>query len=227
MKNIIQIAGIKSHEEAQMIAKSGATHLGFPFGLDFHAEDTPIDEASLIIRELPPDLHPVLITYFDTAVLIKQTMDKLGCRIVQLHGRVETTEIEKLRKLLPGIEIWKSLVIHPENPERIFLEMQQFDVYVDAFITDTFDGDTGASGATGKTHDWEISQKIIHLSQTPVIVAGGLNPKNVANAIAATNPAGVDVHTGVEDQDGNKDPDLVWAFVQNARRAFGLKNQGS
>lgn len=220
MKNVIQIAGIKSNEEAQMIADSGATHLGFPFGLDVHAEDTTMEEASQIISRLPRFVHPVLITYYDAALQIKQTMDKLGCRIVQLHGHVAPTETRKLRKIFPGVEIWKSLVVHPEKPEGSLQVLQQYEAFVDAFITDTFDPDTGASGATGKTHDWNISREIIIRSQKPVIVAGGLNPKNVGEAIRAVRPAGVDVHTGVENQAGFKEERLVQDFVHNARKAF-------
>ncbi len=221
----IQIAGVKSHEEAQMVAISGATHLGFPFGLDFHTEDTTIEEASLIIRELPVSIHPVLITYYNVSDQIKYTMDKLGCRIVQLHGRVAPEEIQKLRQLLPGIEVWKSLVIHPEKPEDALLKLRHYEVHVDAFITDTFDPDTGASGATGKTHDWKISREIVKRSSKPVIIAGGLNPENVADAIRYIRPAGVDVHTGVENREGIKDPGLVLEFVKNAQKAYSEMDQ--
>lgn len=220
MKQIIQIAGVKSHEEAQMLASRGATHLGFPFGLDYHAEDTSVEEASSIIRKLPENVFPVLITYYNKAGQIRELMDMLGCRIVQLHGLVATTEIDKLRKISPGVEIWKSLVIHPQHPEHSYVRLKEFVDHVDAFITDTFDPDTGASGGTGKIHDWRISWEIIRRSYKPVIIAGGLNPENVAEAVRVTNPAGVDVHTGVENQDGLKDPKLVFEFVKNARSAF-------
>lgn len=95
--------------------------------------------------------------------------------------------------------------------------------YVDAFITDTFDPDTGASGATGKTHDWEISRRLVELSPKPVILAGGLNPENVAEAIDFVNPAGVDSHTGVENESGRKDADKIRLFMKNSLRAFENK----
>jgi phosphoribosylanthranilate isomerase len=91
---------------------------------------------------------------------------------------------------------------------------------VDAFITDTFDPETGASGATGKTHDWEVSRKLVKMSARPVILAGGLNPANVRQAIYAVNPAGVDAHGGVEHPDGKKDRELVDTFVREATDAF-------
>jgi phosphoribosylanthranilate isomerase len=91
---------------------------------------------------------------------------------------------------------------------------------VDAFITDTFDPATGASGATGKTHDWQISRRLVEISPQPVILAGGLTPDNVREAILAVQPAGVDCHTGVEDASGRKDADKVRRFVAEARAGF-------
>ena len=67
---------------------------------------------------------------------------------------------------------------------------------VDAFITDTFDPDTGASGATGKTHDWEVSQRIVEHSPLPVILAGGLGAGNVKEAIMQVKPGWSGVPTG-------------------------------
>ena len=87
-------------------------------------------------------------------------------------------------------------------------------------LTDTFDPVSGASGATGQVHDWAISRQIVVLSPKPVILAGGLNPENVASAIDAVRPAGVDVHTGLEGPDGRKRSDLTARFVAAARTAF-------
>jgi phosphoribosylanthranilate isomerase len=91
---------------------------------------------------------------------------------------------------------------------------------VEAFITDTFNPSTGASGATGLTHDWEVSREIVRVSPRPVILAGGLTPDNVGAAIRAVSPAGVDCHTGVEGADGRKNERLVRRFVEEANRAF-------
>lgn len=208
-----------------MIASAGATHLGFPFRLNFHSEDTSEAEAAYIITQLPKDVEPVLITYLDSAKEIAALMKSFGCDIVQVHGDISRKEIQDLRRIKPQIEIWKSMVINPENPESINEFLKKFEPWVDAFITDTFDPKTGASGATGKTHDWNVSRKMIKVSKKPVIVAGGLHPENVSDCIKFTRPAGVDVHTGVEGRNGLKNPDLVKTFVQNARRAFAEIDQ--
>lgn len=88
------------------------------------------------------------------------------------------------------------------------------------FITDTFAPETGASGATGRTHDWLVSRRLVTLSERPVILAGGLTPGNVRRAILEVQPAGVDVHTGVEDTSGRKSGEKVTAFVAEARAGF-------
>ena len=91
---------------------------------------------------------------------------------------------------------------------------------VDAFLTDTFAPDTGAAGATGRTHDWSVSRRMVELSPRPVILAGGLTAENVRRAIEEVRPAGVDVHTGVEDASGRKSRDKVLAFVAEAEAGF-------
>jgi phosphoribosylanthranilate isomerase len=116
--------------------------------------------------------------------------------------------------------ITKSLVVKEGNLNELEEEVDDYSPYVDAFITDTFDPETGASGATGKVHDWNVSRRLVEVSPKPVILAGGLNSKNVREAIAWVKPAGVDVHTGVEGPDGSKDSGLVYAFISEARKGF-------
>ena len=114
----------------------------------------------------------------------------------------------------------KSLVVRRDNADALVGAVAEFAPHVDAFITDTFDPATGASGATGRTHDWAVSARLVAVSPLPVILAGGINPSNVAAAVARVRPAGVDVHTGVEGPDGRKRRDLVEAFVATACRAL-------
>jgi len=74
-------------------------------------------------------------------------------------------------------------------------------------ITDTFAPETGAAGATGRTHDWSVSRRLVELSERPVLLAGGLTAENVRRAILEVRLAGVDVHTGVENAAGRKSRD--------------------
>jgi phosphoribosylanthranilate isomerase len=219
---IIQVAGVTARDEAMMLAASGITHLGFPFRLDFHQEDLTEIAAAEIIKALTVSVSPVLITYLAKAAEIANLMQLLGCKVVQLHGSISVEEIKKLKILSPQTEIWKSLVIGKYAFSEILETVNNLTPLADAFITDTYDAKTGASGATGKTHDWQLSREIIGHTSKPVIIAGGLNPSNVREAILQTHPAGVDVHTGVEAADGMKDKEKVAAFVMEAKSAFEI-----
>ena len=224
MKNVIQIAGVIDQIEASMLIDCGADYLGFPLRLAYHKEDLSEAEAGKIIRALPPHCAGVLITYLDQAAEIDRFCRDLGARHVQLHGDIEETELKKLRTLNPDLCIFKSLVVEKDNTGDLKMTVEALAPLVDAFITDTFDPATGARGATGKTHDWEISRMLVQLSPKPVILAGGLNAENVRKAILAVRPAGVDSHTGVEGPDGRKDCSKVKKFVREARAAFdGIK----
>ena len=203
-----------------MLVESGVHRLGFPIGLDVHREDLPDDEAAAIIRTLGLGPRAWLITYLDDPLSIATLCGRLGCAGVQLHGPIGEGQVAELRTLRPGLQVVKSLVVRDDNLAELEARVAAFAPHVDGFITDTFDPATGASGATGKTHDWAISRRLVELSPRPVILAGGLTPENVARAIEAVRPAGVDAHTGVEDEHGRKDLERVRAFVHNAGEAF-------
>jgi phosphoribosylanthranilate isomerase len=222
---IIQVAGVHDLKEAEMIIKAGATHVGFPLGLDVHKQDITDDQAAEIIQSLSNPSRAVLITYLDKAEDIVNMIIKLGCSTVQIHGRIPMAELILLRETLPGLKIWKSLVIQPGNFIPLSRQVKVLEGHVDAFITDTYDPLTGASGATGKTHDWKISKKLVELSRRPVILAGGLNLKNIKEAILDVKPSGVDAHTGLEGWDGRKDQKKVEFFVQMAMDAFETINE--
>ncbi len=223
---IIQIAGIRDEAEARMLVTSGVHRLGFPIGLDVHEEDLPEGEAAVLIRSLGIGPRAWLITYLEAPCAIARLCARLGCAGVQLHGDAGPGAGRRLKALHPSLRLVKSLVVRHDNVAELEERVRAFAPYVDGFITDTFDPASGASGATGKTHDWGVSRRLVELSPRPVILAGGLTPENVARAIETVRPAGVDVHTGVEDHNGRKDPARVGAFVSNASAAFaGLEAQ--
>ncbi len=220
MKNIIQIAGIQNLTEAQMLAYAGTTHIGVPLRLDVHDEDISEKQAARIIPQLPPAVTPVLITYLHQADAIIELARKIGVNWVQLHGDISTEEMGNIKCFDPTITIIKSLIVRQNNHKELLTAVDQLNSTVDYFITDTYDPETGATGATGKTHDWSISQKIVEFSQKPVILAGGLNPNNVQKAIQVVRPNGVDCHSGVEKKQGFKDPQLVKKFIEMAQLGF-------
>lgn len=220
MQDLIQIAGIIDSTEAQMMIDLGVHYLGFPLRLPVNKEDLTEEQAGELIKSIPLPHKGVLITYLDNANEIKQMCDDLHAKVMQLHGNIEKAELEKLKTLRPDLEIIKSLVVRGDNSAELEKMVEDLSPWVDAFITDTFDPSTGAEGATGKKHDWNISAALVKLSPKPVILAGGINADNVREAVLTVKPAGIDVHTGVEGPDGRKVYELVKKLVDEANIGF-------
>jgi phosphoribosylanthranilate isomerase len=223
VKQIIQVAGVRDFAEAEMLVDAGVDWLGFPFVLPVNREDLSRAEAAQIVaklRVLRASVSCVLITYLDTASKALELARELGADGIQFHGDVRVTELEQLKQSSSATYVIKSLVVRENNLDELKNKLAKYSNFVDAFITDTHDPISGADGATGKTHNWNISGELVRLSPKPLILAGGLNPMNVRGAILKVRPFGVDVHTGVENVHGRKDPELVKAFVENARNAF-------
>jgi phosphoribosylanthranilate isomerase len=179
----------------------------------------------------------VLITYFNSHEQIVTAVNKTGVRSLQLHGPIEVKEIIKARNLLGDILLIKSLPIainiSPREAKRkAFQILGHLEDYVDCFITDTQTIVKGELrfGATGVGHPWQISQDIVKESKRPVIIAGGLNPENVRDAIRTTKPFGVDVHSGVEDIQSSKRAShrtksmiLADRFIRNASSLLAIE----
>jgi phosphoribosylanthranilate isomerase len=225
MQNIIQIAGIIDREEAQMLLSKGVDWLGFPLRLPVHREDISGEDAAKIITILESPAAGVLITYLHRADDILNLCRQLGVTRVQLHGDIVVFELQRLKELAPELFVIKSLIVKGDNLPQLEEQVNRLESIADAFITDTHNPATGADGATGKIHDWNISRRLVEISSKPVILAGGLNPQNVRRAILQVRPAGVDAHTGVENAAGRKDPAKVEKFVFEARAGFeDIKN---
>jgi phosphoribosylanthranilate isomerase len=217
-RGAVQIAGIHDTEEAALLVACGVDFLGFPLQLDFHPEDCTEVEAAQIIAGLPPQVESVLITYQSDPHELARLVRELGVGWVQLHGAIEPEAVAVLRQIVPPLRVVKSLVVGSGADLGSMLERHA--PRVDAFLTDSFDPDTGASGATGRVHDWAVSRALAEQSPRPLVLAGGLTPGNVRRAILQVRPAAVDAHTGVEGPDGRKDPARVARFVEEARAGF-------
>ena len=216
----VQIAGVHDVEEAELLLACGVDFIGLPKRLSTNPEDCSDEEAARIVAAVGGRAETVLITYLLAADEIARLATLLGVGWVQLHGRVSPEVPAALRQQAPALRIAKSLVVRGDDRERLETEMNAFGPVVDAFLTDTFDPETGAEGATGRTHDWEISRALAARAPRPLVLAGGLTPGNVADGIRRVRPAAVDSHTGVEGPDGRKSEVLVRRFVEEARGAF-------
>lgn len=220
---VVQVAGVHDQAEADLLVACGVEWIGFPKRLAHHSEDLPDADAAAISRRLPASARTVLITYLGEANGIRDLAAYLGVAAVQIHGDIALAELTKLRAQAPHLLLVKSLVVRAGNATELERVVGETSPFVDGYLTDSFDPATGATGATGRTHDWSVSARLVEISPHPVILAGGLRPANVAEAIARVRPAAVDVHTGVEGPDGRKQRDLVESFVTAARAAFAAR----
>ncbi|UCH84005.1 MAG: phosphoribosylanthranilate isomerase [Candidatus Latescibacterota bacterium] len=219
-RNVIQIAGVMDQFEAEMLAQCGVDLLGFPLRIESGEEDLSESDARDVMSRLQRPARGVVITYLEEASAIADLCRRVGTEIIQLHGDVPVAMLEELRESVPGLSVIKSLIVRGDNTAELKDLVDRTRPYVHAYITDTFDATTGRRGATGATHDWSVSRRIVGYSPHPVILAGGLNPDNVARAIRAVRPFGVDAHSGVEDDSGRKSQTLVKNFVLEARKGF-------
>lgn len=211
----VQIAGVSSLEEALEAERAGADALGFTVRLPSGVHDDLTEtKARSIINVLPPFVSTVAITYVSNAREAADLCRYLGVSAIQLHGEFPVQELPMLRASLPHLKIIKA--VHVTGPEAIHAA-RPFERRVDAIILDTYDPETGRHGATGKAHDWAISRLIVETVRTPIILAGGLTPENVADAIRTVGPWAVDVHTGVEDAHGTRNIAKIRAFVAAAK----------
>ncbi|GAB4003780.1 hypothetical protein GCM10029992_46920 [Glycomyces albus] len=220
MHGVIQVAGVIDRAEANLILDEGADWLGFALRLPAGNEDLSEADAAAIIESIQPEHKGVIITYLTDADEIKAFCAEMGVGAIQLHGDVTPAELRRLRGIAPGLFLLKSLVVKSDNLDELAETVDASSEWVDMFITDSFNPATGAKGATGLVHDWDVSTELARLSPRPLMLAGGLGPDNVAAAIEKVRPAAVDAHTGLEDSSGRKDRTKVRRFVQEARRAF-------
>jgi phosphoribosylanthranilate isomerase len=213
----VQIAGVSTLEEALDAEHAGADALGFTVRLPGGVHDGLTDaKARAIVRGLPPFITSVAITYVGNARDAVELCRYLGVGALQLHGEFPAQELPLVRAGLPHLKLIRA--VHVTGAEAL-PKARALDRRVDAIILDTYDAVSGRHGATGRTHDWNLSRQIVAALRTPVILAGGLTPDNVATAIRHVQPWGVDVHTGVESADGRRDLAQLRAFIARAKAA--------
>jgi phosphoribosylanthranilate isomerase len=201
----VKICGITSYEDARAAVEAGADALGFVFYEKSPRFINPVRAAGIISR-LPPFIQTVGLFVNEETEQVNWTADYCGIDVVQLHGD-ETPEecLEVKRRVIKAFRIQKIISIAP-------LEKYQ-DYQVSGYLLDAWSPD--AYGGTGRTFNWELAQAARQYG--PVILAGGLTPENIAEAIRVVNPYGVDVSSGVESAPGKKDAEKVHEFIRAAK----------
>jgi len=219
----IQVAGLCRADDVAFAFEAGVDAVGFTVGLPEGPHDGLTEEmVGDIVDGLPPLLATVTITYERSLRGLRRMLDTCRTPVLQAHGDHDPETIRRLKSELPHLKVIKSIsVVDTSALDEVTLWQDE----CDCLILDSVDPATGRLGATGLVHDWSLSRRIVEASAVPVILAGGLTPSNVAEAIAVVRPWGVDVHTGVE-IDGRLSRALLSDFVQAVREADGPGRAG-
>ncbi|NUM53366.1 MAG: phosphoribosylanthranilate isomerase [Candidatus Hydrogenedentes bacterium] len=203
----VKICGITSLEDALAACEAGADAIGFNFAEEAKKRCRYIepDEARAIAAQLPP---LVMVT----AVCVNEPSNRLRyflsfCDRVQLHGEEPAEQCNNFGA--------RAIKVFRAGPGFQIESMR--DYRVGAYLLDAWAPD--ARGGTGKTLDWDIAEKAVSLGK-PIILAGGLTPDNVAEAVRRVRPYAVDTAGGVESAPGKKDHAKLRSFVENAKRAL-------
>lgn len=197
----VKVCGITSEEDALLAVAMGADAVGFIFAPS--PRQIAPQKAAEIVRRLPAEIVTVGVFRDETRQRVVDTVHKAGLRAAQLHGR-ETAEVSRwVRARLP-------LVIKAFPAGDPQLERAD-DFNADAILVDSH------TPGSGDVFDWSLAEGAP--THRRVILAGGLTPDNVGDAIRQVRPWGVDVATGVESSPGRKDARKLRAFVQAARLA--------
>ena len=205
---IVKICGITNLEDAILAIEAGADMLGFNFYEPSPRYIEP-ETCARIISDLQ-DAQVIHVGVFVNQNLqeVLQLLDSCGLDLAQLHGDESPNDLITL-----GEQAFKA--IRPKSLAEAQMAIQK---YVLRSLPPTLLVDAhhqGMYGGTGETGDWAIAR---HLAdQVPILLAGGLNPDNVAEAIQNVNPWGVDVASGVEVSPGIKDPHKITDFIAAAK----------
>ncbi len=221
---IVQIYTMQTPEEAVAVARLGVDHIGVSPAYRGLPGEVDYDTARAIFQALPAGVTKVALTVEEDLAAIVEMVEATEPHIVHLcglMGAVPPPAVRKLRGMLPpGVRIMQAISV--AGPEAVQDALSYQDV-ADMLILDTQAPDIPGVGASGQTHDWNVSRAIVQAVKIPVILAGGLSPENVAEAIRFVRPWGVDslTHTNEKLPGGRfrKDLERVRQFVQAVREA--------
>lgn len=199
----IKICGLTRPEDVLFLREFSIDFAGFIF-----VPGTPrfqdIDSARKLTELLPPDVRAVGVFMDEDPATVRKTSEICGLDILQFHGQ-ETPEYCSQF----GLPYFKAIRVTGAIDGELLTGY-----HPEAFLLDTFSKDT--AGGTGRTFAWTVARQVVQ-SGIPVVLAGGLNPMNVARAVRDVHPWGVDVSSGVEIAPGIKDHDKMRRFIEAAR----------
>ncbi|RMG69838.1 MAG: phosphoribosylanthranilate isomerase [Nitrospirae bacterium] len=201
MNTLVKICGITRYEDARAAVEFGADAVGFVFyeGSPRHVFPETVKD---IISNLPPFVTTVGVFVNATVSEIREIVDFTGINIVQLHGEEPPDECAYWPRVIKAFRIKDMTDLR---------ELQRY--RVSAYLLDTYS--PNEPGGTGKLFNWDIALEAKKFG--PIILAGGLTPENVTDAIKKVRPYAVDVSSGVEAEKGIKDHEKMRLFIERAK----------
>ena len=208
----VKICCIADFEEAQLAISAGASAIGLVSAMP--SGPGPIEEEMIarVAAAVPATTETFLLTCLGEAEAIADQQRRCGTSAVQLVDHVPEPELIRLRRLLPTTRLVQ--VIHVTAVESVE-EARTAAPLVDTLLLDSGNPRLAVKelGGTGRVHDWVLSRRICETVTVPVLLAGGLNPRNVQEAIERVRPVGVDVCSGLRTK-GRLDAAKVAAFFR-------------
>lgn len=204
----VKVCGIMNEEELEFALEAGADALGFVVEIGSSRHCLTLAEASKLIRRVPVYGKSVAVIAPEDVDEAVRIAEATGADVLQLHSSLEPSGISKLarrvdQKLVAAVSV-----------EDGGADARRYALVSDAVLLDSVSH--GVLGGTGAVHDWRKSASIARSIEAPVILAGGLYPGNVAEAIKMVRPYAVDASSGLE-TDGRKDLIKIESFVREVR----------
>jgi phosphoribosylanthranilate isomerase len=220
----VKICGITNLEDALAAVEAGVDALGFVF-YDKSPRSVQPEAAGEIVAKLPAQLEKVGVFVNGSAPRIDRYAQEAGLTAVQLCGKesvadfISYLQVQQNKNHRPKVI---SVIPGRELSEGVFFVAEEMRTALYALLIDS--SSAAQPGGTGTRFDWEKARGMVEMLglRIPTIVAGGLTPENVAEAMQTLQPWGVDVSSGVESEPGKKDPEKVRAFVAAVRQAERL-----
>ena len=225
-----KICGIRSPEEIELAALYGADAVGFITEVPVESpRKLDSDTAAYLVSKVPKSLSSVLVIMPDNSDTAVEMIEKIKPDIVQIHSRLPLLELEVIKENT-DIPIIKTLSVPVKgetsgkktgNEAPVSNLLEKVRLLEDADVVDSILLDTARPekpGGTGCVHDWTLSRWISEETRLPLILAGGLKPENVREAIKAVSPYAVDTASGVETS-GKKDAMKIRNFIEEVRCA--------
>jgi len=210
----VKICGITREEDLAVAVAAGADAVGFVVGVASSPRNLTLKKAEKLIRKVPIFVDSVAVTVTNNINSLTKIYEKLKPDALQIHSE-NLSKASVIREKIHDTPLIKALYMKTGNVIKDAIEASSS---FDAILLDSFV--YGKYGGTGMVHDLEMSKQIKQtIEPKPLILAGGLKPENVKNAIHIVQPYAVDVSTGVESRLGIKDSQKVFEFIKNAKEA--------